>query len=170
MSETDRLELEALDEEISLHEFLVASASSHPRYRDSAMLYKNPVANLQIPNKLFQFWSAKRSLQDILCTTSVTKHYELTNQNICGSTLEAVDALEVRLRKEASRLKNKCKTLRREEKNTFEKGKTNMLVYQNEINLPVPTSSTHVAPVAEKKNDGRLHFNGKCMHVQFNVW
>lgn len=41
-----------------------------------------------------------------------------------------------------------------------------MLVYQNEINLPVLTSSTHVAPVADEENEGRLHFNGKCMYVQ----
>ena len=162
MSETDRLELEALNEEISSHEVLVTRASNHPRY--SAMLDKNPVANLQIPNKLLLLWSAKRSLQEILCT-SVSKHYELANQNICGGTLEAVHALELRLRKEASRLKNKCKTLRREKKNTFEEGSTNMLVYQNEINL---TSSTHmhVAPVAEKENEGQLHFNGKCMNAQ----
>ena len=53
--------------------------------------------------------------------------------------------------------------------NTFEKGNTNMLVYQNEIKLPVFTPSTHVAPVAEKENEGRLHFNGKCMCVQLKV-
>jgi len=47
MSRANRIELESLDQEISLHKISVADASSHPRY--SAMMKKKssrPVANL----------------------------------------------------------------------------------------------------------------------------
>ena len=131
---TEKTELESkileLDEEIAAHEILVTRATNHARY--GAMLEKNPIANLEIPNKLFQLWNAKRSLQKRLCT-SVSKHYELLNQSIFGGVAEANDALESRLQKEASRLRNKIKKLRRDGKLAEENKKTNMLVYNNEI-------------------------------------
>ena len=72
------MDLESLDQEITLwHKISVADASSHvshPQYNDGKESH-HPVSNLQIPVKLFLLWSAKRILQERLCT-SVCKHYE----------------------------------------------------------------------------------------------
>ena len=51
-------------------------ASSHPRY--GAMSSKNPIAALEIPNKLVQLWEAKRKMQNQLCT-SISKYSKLVN-------------------------------------------------------------------------------------------
>ena len=130
------LELESLNEEIASYEIRVTSATNHTRY--GAMLRKNlnPVATLEIPNKLFHLWAEKRSLQEKLCT-SVSKHYELVNQSIFGGIVDAKDELNLRLQKETSRFKNKIKKLRGEAKLELENGKTNMLVYENEIYLVI---------------------------------
>jgi len=136
MSRTIQLELESLEEEIASYEILITSASNNARYGAMLGAGKNPVANLEIPNKLFFLWAPKRSLQERLCT-SVSKHFKLVNKSILGGTAEAKHALDLRLQKEASRLKSKYKKLRREAKLELENNKTNMLVYENEIHLVI---------------------------------
>ena len=152
MSRTDRLELQSLNEEISAFRILLADSSSNPRYR--AMMNKNPLANLQIPNKLFLLWSAKIILEERLCI-SVCKHYELANQHICGG--ELLPQINKRLQKEASKVRAQHKKLRGERKAEYECSKCNMLVYENEISLHDSTSTApSPGPVAEKDTGFKL--------------
>ena len=139
-----------MDKEIASYEILVTSASRHPRY--GALLGKNPVANLEISNKLFLLWSAKRSLQERLCT-SVSKHYELVNQSIFGGIVEPKDELDLRLQKEACRFKNKYKKLRGEAKLSLENSNTNMLVYENEIQLVIFEDESKNKSDSENKSE-----------------
>ena len=174
MSRADRLELQSLNEEISSFKICLADASSNPRYR--AMVDKNPVANLQIPNKLFLLWSTKFILEDRLCI-SVCKHYELANQNICGG--ELLPQINKRLQKEASKVRAQFKKLRGERKAGFESSKCNMLIYNSEVSLQNNTS-TAPEPVEEKESTGfklrgmtdsiiamEVHVSNCCLHVCF---
>jgi len=113
---------------------------------------------------LFLLWSAKRILQERF-RTSVCKHYELVNLNVCGGKLKAVPELDLGLQKEASRLKATYKKLRREAKDAFESNKINILLYENEFNLD--SSATNVmkitsGPVADKENSG-FKLQGICL-------
>ena len=97
----------------------------------------------------------QRILEERSCI-SVCKHYELANLSICGGKLQAVRELDLRLQKEASRLKAKHKKLRREEKVDLESSKTNILLYENEISLTSSaTTATQITPgPLGKENSG----------------
>ena len=73
----------------------------------------------------------------------------MVNDSIVGGKLNPVRELNQRLQKEASRVINKTKKLRREAKCAFESITTSLLVYDNEICLTNPSEKEN-APVAEK--------------------
>ena len=138
---------ELLQEEISLHEISIADASSHPRY--IAMLQKNPSCEPADSKTSLFYYGQLNKVSRKSFLPSVSKHYEMVNDSIVGGKLNPVRELNQRLQKEASRVINKTKKLRREAKCAFESITTSLLVYDNEICLTNPSEKEN-APVAEK--------------------
>jgi len=58
---------------------------------------KNPVANLEILNKLFFSWVIQKEVSRKGSVSVLLKHYKLVNQSILGCIVEAKNDLDLRL-------------------------------------------------------------------------
>ena len=135
------MELEQLNKEIDVLKAVVCKASTHPRY--GAMKAKNPIAALEIPNRLFLLWEEKRSIQGQFCT-SVSKHSELINCSIEGGKLHEVSSLEKRLQKQSSYICKQHTRLQFGSRTKLEEGTTKILLFKDEAKLTSKANSRSV--------------------------
>ena len=153
--------MEQLSNEMESFKILVREASSHPRY--GAMSSKNPVAALEIPNKLVLLWEMMRKMQNQLCT-SISKYSELVNISIDGGKVHAIvpSLLETRLQKQVSYICQQHKRLRFGSKRKLEDKATSILLFAGEIIL-----SSNAAPLATPHNaeQSTLQLKGKAYAV-----
>lgn len=153
------MELEELSMEMEPLNIILCKASSHPRY--GAMQSKNPVAALEIPNKLILLWERKRNKQGQLCT-SVSKHSELVNANIQGGKIPdqlSASALETRLQKQSSYICRQHKRLRCGSRIRLEESTTKVLLFEGEIALSPNSKKTNHDDSVEQ-NTCALQFHG----------
>lgn len=167
------MDLRDIDEEIAMLSITVGNGCSHGRY--GALLKRHPTlgslqpsASLQIPNALLILWTRKLALQ---CEqyNSVFKHSSLTelaNQSIQGGdiTISNTNTLELRLKKERSRIMNLHKRLKGGSRTKLENATTHVLLFENEItrySSKVTTRVTVVNATATSSNSMELKINGK---------
>ena len=152
--------MEQLNNEMESFKILVREASSHPRY--AAMSSKNPVAALEIPNKLVLLWEMMRKMENQLCT-SISKYSELVNISIDGGKVHAIapSLLETRLQKQVSYICQQHKRLRFGSKRKLEDKATSILLFDGEITL----SSDSAAPLAPPHGaeQSTLQLKGKSL-------
>lgn len=92
-----------------------------------------PVASLDIPNKLFLFWRRKLSSPHCSGCNSIFKCTALVNSSLPqGTTLANTAALEHRLQTTISNFVNKVKK-NKGSRETLENGVNQFLVYQEEV-------------------------------------
>lgn len=92
-----------LEKELQENVITIASANSSPLYTQRCIQKAQPVASLEIPNKLYLLWDRKISLQKKM-GVSVSKRLQLLNDRI-GGTIKAkvIPTVETRLEKESIR-------------------------------------------------------------------
>ena len=88
-------QLKDIDDQLQELNIPVSSSTDNPRFN------RKPIANIDIPSKLFLLWDRKITLQRRL-GASVSKHCDLA-QSCMGKNLTLTDLVEKRLKKESSR-------------------------------------------------------------------
>ena len=130
---------DALLDEISNIKIAVLQPNSHPLYQK--MLPKHPIAALEIPNRLLLLWFDLKSMGWHESRTE--KHGSEPHLNLLKKSLQMqdnenldfispADSLEIRLRKECSRVCKKYHGLRWGPKDRFRESSTLIMVFENE--------------------------------------
>jgi len=131
------MDLQKINDEIRSLLISVCDAGSHRRLNSLKKRHKQltqPVASLQIPNRLFVLWSKKLSLPYCSGCNSVFKRSALVNLSLQqGTVLANKDALEFRLQKSISNVVNKIKKHKGGSKAKLEKATTHFALYEEEV-------------------------------------
>jgi len=131
------MDLKQINDEIRSLPIAVCDAASHRRLSSLQKRHRKlaqPVASLQIPNRLFVLWSKKLSLPRCLGCNSIFKRSALVNSSLQeGTVLASTAALEFRLQKSISNTVNKIKRLKKGSRTKLEKATTHFAVYQEDV-------------------------------------
>jgi len=135
---------------ITVHDF-----ASHRRLNSVQARHgklTQPVATLQIPNKLFLFWKKQLSLPYCSGCNSVFKRSVLVNSSLPeGTTLASTAALESRLRTLFSNVTKSIQRRKLGARARLENKTTHFAIYQEEvICCSLTTEATDVSRISEE--------------------